>query len=181
MSNDCERKWDEAKRNGRELEFLSRSDGAPCSSSPARWTKGRERVPGADGTAAWLRHAGGAAMRTDWYFIVRADGTEAQSGIYDWRIIHSDGTQSCYIGRFTAASRFRSYERGIYRLLNGLPYRPGNPTGFRKVHHHLAAAVRNGLRVERRIVENCPTDRLIEREQQWIARRRAEGFLMLNG
>jgi hypothetical protein len=120
-------------------------------------------------------------MRTDWYFIVRADGTEARPGIYDWRIVHSDGTQSCYIGRFTYASRFKSYERGVYRLLSGLPYRPGKPAGFRKVHHVMASAVRNSLRVERRIVENCPTDRLNEREQHWIARRRAEGFLMLNG
>ena len=131
-------------------------------------------------TIAPVSGAGEMSM-TNWYFIVRADGTEARPGIYDWRIIHSDGTQSCYIGRFTDASRFKSYERGIYRLLNGLPYRPSNPTGFRKVHHHLAAAVRKSLRVERRIVENCLTDRLNEQERHWIARRRAEGFLMLNG
>jgi hypothetical protein len=132
-------------------------------------------------TASPLRHTASTTMKSDWYLIIRDDGSDGLPGIYDWRIHHSDGTQSCYIGRFTDASRFKSYERNVHRLLNDLPYRPSNPTGFRKVHRYLLAAVRNGLRVELRIVENCPTDRLNEREQHWIARRHAEGFLMLNG
>lgn len=108
-----------------------------------------------------------ALLSTGWYELRFAKGaTLDRPGIYEW---HIDGV-GVYIGKFSAASRpTGAYTRNVENLLNGRPYRPSNPNGFRRIHHELADAFRLGLAVRLTILEN-PSD-LNRRERELIAER----------
>jgi len=74
-----------------------------------------------------------------------------------------------YVGRYTRASRpIKEYQRNVQKLLDGRPYRPGNPTGFRYVHHALYSAVVEGRDIVFEIIENVDVSKLNERERYWI-------------
>jgi len=98
----------------------------------------------------------------DWRSIIFADGADLNSpGIYEWKV---DGV-SVYVGKFTKGYRpRREYCRNVFKLCNGLPYRPGNLDGFRWIHRRLAHAYRAGSTIEVVILENCPTSQHRERE-----------------
>ncbi|MBU2935989.1 MULTISPECIES: hypothetical protein [Pacificibacter] len=99
--------------------------------------------------------------------LIVADGVSIDlPGIYAWKI---DGI-GIYVGKYTRKSRpLREYNKNVRHLLNGEMYRPQNPTGFRRVHHALARAVTDGLRIELHILENCSPENLNAREQHLIS------------
>ena len=83
-------------------------------------------------------------------------------GIYQWFL---DGV-AIYTGQSRyLASRLRQYQRNMTRIKGGLPYRRGNPDGFREIHRRLFQAVRQGVAPEFRIVEQCPIHLLNDRER----------------
>ena len=87
-----------------------------------------------------------------------------QPGIYRWRI---EGGKT-YVGRFTRPSRpLKEYPKNVFRLLNGIPYRPKDPDGFRAVHRALAKAVQDRLEITLTILENCDVTELNVREGHW--------------
>ena len=122
-------------------------------------------------------------MRDNWWTRDVAEQIDLDlPGIYEWRI----GSDSLYIGKSgRLRGRIREYPNNVRRLLAGEPYRRGNPTSFREVHHELRAAHDGMISVTVSILENCARADLNQREQYWIAIRRAEaeqgGPRVLNG
>ena len=87
-------------------------------------------------------------------------------GIYAWKI---EGV-GVYVGKYTKKSRpLREYNKNVRRLLNGQPYRPQKPNGYRVIHRALAKAVQEGSNIELHILENCSAGNHNEREQHYIA------------
>ena len=87
-------------------------------------------------------------------------------GIYAW-IIEGGAV---YFGRYTRKSRpLKEYDKNVRRIFLNEPYRPRKPGGFRRIHHALAEAVRDGRDIELRILENCSPGNLNCRERHWIA------------
>lgn len=100
-------------------------------------------------------------------------------GIYEW---HIEGA-GVYIGQFSRIRRpTKEYRRNVVRLLNGKPYRKGNPDGYRRIHDELAMAHREGRRIELVVVENVPAEKINTREKELIAEHRVRlGDKLLNG
>ena len=74
-----------------------------------------------------------------------------QPGIYIWRV----GAHGEYIGRYKRRTRpHDEYRKNVLNLLKGLPYRPKNPDGFRKIHRALAHAILLGEECRVEIYEN---------------------------
>lgn len=99
-----------------------------------------------------------------WYTIREGDEGSGlgASGIYQWRL---NGV-AIYTGQASnLASRLRQYENNLTRLEGDLPYRRGNPDGFRDIHHGLFRAVREGIVPEFQVVEFCSSASLNERER----------------
>ncbi len=89
-------------------------------------------------------------------------------GIYEWRI---EGSGS-YIGKSKRLKRrLREYPNNVRKLALNLPYRAGKPTSFRAIHHEMFRAHVDGRPVVFSVIENCPLERLNEREQFWIKSR----------
>lgn len=92
-------------------------------------------------------------------FLLVTNGTdEARPLLYLWEI-HDAQTgelRGRYVGKALRGSgRPRShYARNVRRLLERLPYRRGNPEGFRKVHRALAEAVLKGDRITLTLLRN---------------------------
>ncbi len=103
----------------------------------------------------------------DWFSIEQAEGTTFdRPGIYRWEI---EG-YGMYVGRFTRRSRpVYEYAKNVYRQLNGIAYRPGNPDGFRAVRIALAGAVRQNSNVVLRLLMNCDCDTLNQNERRFIS------------
>src|SRR5688572_12880576 len=79
--------------------------------------------------------------------------------IYMWEIADSSGRLVYrYIGKSErgVARPLKDYSRNVRNLLNGKPYRRGNPKGFRKVHYQLAHAVYLGHRITLKFLCNVP-------------------------
>ena len=94
-------------------------------------------------------------------------GVTSLPGIYRF-IIDESWT---YIGRFTHASRpLEEYVKNVKKLMEGRPYRPQNPEGFRAVHKALFWAVTEQRSITLEIVENARTEELNERERYWISK-----------
>ena len=111
-----------------------------------------------------------------WPHPVETNGVCNLPGIYRWLI---DGAP-VYVGRFTHASRpLKEYHRNVERLLNGKPYRPRKPDGFRRIHKALAEAVTLERTISIEIVENVEPELLNIREKFWIEQ--IEPHLRLNG
>ncbi|MEI9403563.1 hypothetical protein [Mesorhizobium argentiipisi] len=104
-----------------------------------------------------------------WYtYVLNENVDEMRPGIYEWHIA-GVGT---YIGKYTWISRpKREYERNVLKILNGRPYRPQKPTGFRRIHRELFDAYRNGRQIRLTILENVEPALLAKRESELIAER----------
>lgn len=79
--------------------------------------------------------------------------------IYMWEITNSGGgIVYRYIGKSErgATRPLRDYPKNVRNLLNGKPYRRGNPKGFRKVHYQLAHAVYLGYKITLKFLCNVP-------------------------
>jgi hypothetical protein len=79
-----------------------------------------------------------------------------------------DGQTHRYVGKSVNGSRRprKDYAAVVSRLMNGAPYRKGNPDGFRRVHRVMAEALRAGGFIHLTLVENCTEDRLNRRERE---------------
>lgn len=100
-------------------------------------------------------------MTPSWYSI-RSDGPLDTSGIYQW---HLNGVP-IYTGKaINLARRLRQYDRNMRNIREGLPYRGGNPDGYRAVHRRLSEAVSSGTVPAFHVVENCDASQLNERER----------------
>jgi hypothetical protein len=117
----------------------------------------------------FLKPASSIFLPAEWFDYVRADHiNEAKPGIYEWRI---EGT-GVYIGKYTWISRpTKEYAKNVLRILNGLPYRPKNPNGFRRIHRALVQAHREGRKITLTILENVEPSNLNQREHELIAER----------
>lgn len=104
-----------------------------------------------------------------WFTLTVHDGASLElPGIYEWRI---DGVGS-YVGRYTRGTRpTQEYSRNVGNLLGGRGYRPGNATGFRRIHVALADAVRAGRGIELHILENLAAGDIGAREKALISER----------
>ena len=122
----------------------------------------------------WVRKASGVTNASLCNFRFKVDASSAQlasSGIYEWRI---KGV-GVYVGKSTRlAGRKREYPNNVRKLISGLPYRKGNPDGFRPAHRELARAYKCGTAVTFSVLETCAPKLLNERERFWIRRRRDE-------
>lgn len=79
--------------------------------------------------------------------------------IYLWEIKDSTGRVLYrYVGKSDVGAKrpLRHYSRNVRNLMNGRPYRRGNPDGFRKVHHELAKAILLGYKVTLSFLCNVP-------------------------
>ena len=95
-------------------------------------------------------------------------------GIYEWRV----GGDSLYIGQSAGLrSRIREYPNNVRKLIVGKAYRKSKPTRYRDIHYELRAAHDGMTPVIVTILENCARADLNQREQCWIATRRAEAEL----
>ncbi|HEX4580898.1 MAG TPA: GIY-YIG nuclease family protein [Acidobacteriaceae bacterium] len=105
-----------------------------------------------------------------WYTLCVAKDVDLNKpGIYYWVIAGGDS----YIGKYSNIDRpTKHYGRIVERYRNGGNYRPGNPTGFRRVHIALSEAVKEKRKVELRILENVEPARLQEREAELICQMR---------
>ena len=125
-----------------------------------------ERPAESDGVAA-----DAAVLPAKWFKFVVTDGVDCkQPGIYEWKIEAQGG--QIYIGKYTRINRpRRAFAVNVAHILGGEPYRKCNPDGFRRIHHALAQAVRNGDTVTLTILENPPRHEINRREQELIAER----------
>jgi hypothetical protein len=113
-------------------------------------------------------------LAKDWCAVVIASGVDClKPGIYRWEI---EGA-GVYIGKYTRIRRpTKEYRRNVVRILKRLPSH--HPDGrFRRVHHALAEAVKEGRRITLTILANAEPADLNRREQEFI---RSEGA-NLNG
>jgi hypothetical protein len=105
----------------------------------------------------------------NWHDIIVVDGVHKHlPGIYEWQI---EGRGS-YIGKYTHISRpLKEYGRNVTKIVNGRPYRPANPDGFRYIHRELHAAHRECRKITLIILENGEPTQLGRREAELIAER----------
>ena len=81
------------------------------------------------------------------YFVVSDNVDVKSSLIYMWKIHDFSGAVvGCYVGKSKDGEKRprEHYKRNVDKLLDELPYRAGNPHGYRRVHHALAQATRSG-------------------------------------
>jgi hypothetical protein len=115
---------------------------------------------------AFLHRPSQIILPPGWFKSEESPGVDCSlQGIYVWTI---DGVGT-YVGRYTSITRpRRHYASIVMRLLNGQPYRKSKPDRFRRIHHALASAVKNGNRITLIILENPPADELNARERELI-------------
>jgi hypothetical protein len=83
---------------------------------------------------------------------------------------NADGTTHDYVGKAPNGSTrtWNAYIDNAFKLLNGVPYRPDLPDGFKSIHHALADAAIQGWDVLLRLVENCPLEDIETRRRHWV-------------
>src|SRR5665213_3240216 len=104
-------------------------------------------------------------LTSDWCKVVVAENVDcSRPGIYRWQI---DGT-GVYIGKYTHIRRpTKEYRRNVIRILKQLPSH--HPDGrFRRIHHALADAVKDGRCITLTILANARPDELNRVEQSYI-------------
>lgn len=121
------------------------------------------------------------------YFVV-SDGVDVRSSlIYMWKIHDFSGA---VVGRYVGKSKNGEkrprghYKRNVDKLLKGLPYRAGNPHGYRRVHHALAQATRAGHIISVTYLRNVqPHENINQVEMHYIRQYGcdAENGIGLNG
>jgi hypothetical protein len=115
-------------------------------------------------------------VRELWADPDETNGVCTKPGIYRFTI----DKRGIYVGRFTKASRvLREYRKNVEKLLEGRPYRPRDPNGFRHVHRALHEAVICQDAIYLEIVENVAPELLNQRELYW--RDEVPEELRLNG
>ncbi len=121
------------------------------------------------------------------YFVVSDDVDVKSSLIYIWKIRDFSGAVvGCYVGKSkNGEKRPRGhYKRNVDKLLKGLPYRAGNPHGYRRVHHALAQAARAGHIISVTYLRNVqPHEDISDVEKHYIRQYGcdAEDGIGLNG
>ena len=110
--------------------------------------------------------------REDWWESDIPEGIDLDlPGIYEWSI----GDECLYIGKSVRLrGRIREYPNNVRKLIAGESYRKSKPTSYREVHHELRSAHDGMIAVRVTVLENCDRSDLNQREQYWIAIRRAE-------
>ena len=91
------------------------------------------------------------------YFEMPNDVDDSIPLIYMWEIRnHRDEVVYRDVGRsLHGAKRPRvDYQRNVANLRDGLPYRPGNPNGFREVHRWLYQATLEGFAIKLYLLRN---------------------------
>jgi hypothetical protein len=111
----------------------------------------------------------GVILSDPWYALTIADGANCDiPGLYEWQIV---GVGS-YIGKYTNfPQRAKLYYRNVLNLLNAKPHRKSKPSGYRRIHHELADAVRTGKTINLIILENPPLGDIYRRERELIHKR----------
>jgi hypothetical protein len=101
-----------------------------------------------------------------WYTLAVAKDVDLnRPGIYYWVIAGGDS----YIGKYSNIRRpTKHYGRIVQLHRSNGDYRKSNPRGFRRIHIALSEAIREGRKVELRILENVEPARLQERETELI-------------
>jgi hypothetical protein len=95
----------------------------------------------------------------------QSNGVCQRPGIYRFTIEQA----GVYVGRYTRSSRvLGEYLRNVRKLIEQRPDRKSKPDGFRLIHIELHRAVVEGRAIKLEILENCPCERLNERERHWI-------------
>lgn len=102
----------------------------------------------------------------DWFELIERQGFDRSlPGLYVWEISGAGR----YVGRYSKISRpLKHYARIVYRLRNGLPYRPQNPDGFRRIHHALVAAIGERRPITLHLWSNCAQEDLANAERALI-------------
>jgi len=91
------------------------------------------------------------------------------------------GGTVCYIGCANSARRPKSaYRRNLQRMINGRPYRKGNPEGFRVVHKRLLEATYSGETIVIELIRNVPRESKFSEERVEIQMHRNNGVILLN-
>ncbi|MGY0199117.1 hypothetical protein [Leptothrix sp. BB-3] len=89
-----------------------------------------------------------------------------------WEIHEASGELvGRYVGKTKAGAKrpLKHYKRNVAKLLLNKPYRRGNPTGFRRIHHALAEAEVRGFRVTLQFLCNIEThENINEVERKFI-------------
>jgi hypothetical protein len=115
----------------------------------------------------------------EWCTVIVCPGVDcAKPGIYRWEI-QGAGTESpgIYIGKYTRVSRpTQEYRRNVDRILKNKPSHHRNGL-FRRIHHALADAVRDGSQITLTILANAEGADLNRVEREFIHSERAN----LNG
>jgi hypothetical protein len=121
-----------------------------------------------------------AAGKLDFQIDNSANITDDQSLIYMWEIISP--TNGKLLGRYIGKSSkgtsrpLTHYSRNVANLLAEKPYRKDNPNGFRRIHHALANAVRNGSIVKLVYLSSIAEGEDInQKERYFIASLRSSG------
>ena len=107
--------------------------------------------------------------------------------IYMWEIKSRTGcVMGLYVGKAKAGAKRPTthYSRNVANILAGKPYRRGKPDGYRRVHHVLARAHRQGHSITLHFLCNVESPESInEVEKRCIRERRTQGIesWQLNG
>ncbi len=89
--------------------------------------------------------------------------------IYMWEIRSIEGVLlGRYIGKAKEGSGrpLKHYKQNVANILQGKPYRRGNPTGYRRIHLALAKAEREGLEITLRFLCNVGAEEDINAVEQ---------------
>lgn len=111
-------------------------------------------------------------LRDGWYTLAELDAADLDvAGIYQWEI---EGV-GIYVGKaLKLGKRIRAYPNNVRRMIQGLHWHGDASKEYRRVHHALREAYEAGNSVAVRILERCDPAERKKREDEWIARRRAE-------
>lgn len=100
------------------------------------------------------------------------NGTDPQLPlIYMWEIHDGVRLVGRYIGKCKNGSKRPNYEykNNVRKLRAGLPYRKGNPAGYRRIHRAMAAALDKGFRLSLTYLCNVPDGENIDTwEERYI-------------
>jgi hypothetical protein len=103
-------------------------------------------------------------------YAVASEGVDLKSPlIYMWEIRdHRGEVIGRYVGKAKGGDRRprRHYKRNVDKLLQGLPYRRGNPDGYRRVHRALADATRAAHNIVVTYVRNVACHENIDTVEQ---------------
>ena len=105
--------------------------------------------------------------RLNWEILIPSWVDENGAGILEFEI----EALGSYIAHSNCIRRrIREYQRVVRNLCGGLPYKPAQRE-YRRCHHYLCDAFREGRKVKVKAIENCSPGELNERWRHWIGQR----------